>query len=262
MRYSFLCYYTLHAGGLVGVAAGLAREGEIYGNRLDQASELIKDFYSEDEDHQSDDIYKSLKVECSRRIRSYIHIQKSRSQNHASVSTMFETYPVIASLTPDLQLKSCLIVMRGHLNVVPYLSSKYLTMEEQSEVAMQCAFIDFAAGERVIPRKSVGNMGPGVLVMVSGIAIHCSNSISKKSRVVTCGMTFGENSVLLEDKLLSPMEEELKFFTFSRVAFIPRRAILNALNSENAWKNCGRWRYLMAIMISQTRSQLHTQNPT
>jgi len=249
-------------GGLVGVAAGLGREGEIYGNRLDQASELIKDFYSEDED-QSDNIYKSLKVECSRRIRSYIHIQKSRSQNHASVSTMFETYPVIASLTPDLQLKSCLIVLRGHLNVVPYLSSKYLTMEEQSEVAMQCAFIEFAAGERVIPRKSVGNMGPGVLVMVSGMAIHCSNSISKKSRVVTGSMAFGENAVLLEDKLFSPMEDELKFFTFSRVAFIPRRAILNALlTSENAWKKCGRWRYLMAIMISLKRSQLHTHKKT
>lgn len=253
---------TFYAGGLVGVAAGLGREGEIYGNRLDQASELIKDFYSEDED-QSDNIYKSLKVECSRRIRSYIHIQKSRSQNHASVSTMFETYPVIASLTPDLQLKSCLIVMRGHLNVVPYLSSKYLTMEEQSEVAMQCAFIEFAAGERVIPRKSVGNMGPGVLVMVSGMAIHCSNSISKKSRVVTGSMAFGENAVLLEDKLFSPMEDELKFFTFSRVAFIPRRAILNALlTSENAWKKCGRWRYLMAIMISLKRSQLHTHKKT
>lgn len=242
---------------MVGVAAGLGREGEIYGNRLDQASALIKDFYSDDED-QGDDIYRSLKVECSRRIRSYIHIQKSRSLHHASVSTMFDTYPVIPSLTPDLQLKSCLIVMRSYLNVIPYLSSKYLTMEEQSAVAIQCAFIEFAAGERVIPRKSVGNMGPGVVVMVSGTAIHCSNSIWKKSRVVTGGIAFGENSVLLEDKLLSPMEDELEFFTFSRFAFIPRRAILQALTSEIAWKNCGRWRYLMAIMISQTRSQLQT----
>jgi hypothetical protein len=239
-------------GGLVGVAAGLGRESEIYGNRLDEASELINDFDFDDD--QDDEIYKIQKLECSRRIRSYIHTQKARSQNKISVSTVFETYPVLPTLTPDLQLKSCLIVMRRYLDAVPYLSSKYLTMEEQSEVATQCSFVDFAAGERVVPRRSVGHMGPGVLVMLCGMAIRCSNIRSYPTKVIAGGMPFGENSVLLEDELVAAIEEELQYFTFSRVVFIPRKAILNALRSEVAWKECGRWRYLIALMLLQKLS--------
>lgn len=234
-------------GGFVGVASGLGRKGEIYGTRLDDASELIKDFKS-DEDND-DTFFGLLKSECSRSIRSYIQTQNSRSHSNVSVSTMFEAYPVLSSLTPNLQLMSCLIVMRKYLETIPYLSSKYLTMGEQSEVAMQCAFIDFAAGERVIPHKTVGQMGPGVLVMARGLAVRRQNPGFSPTRVVASGMPFGENSVLLEDTLLGLVNDELRYVTFSSAVFIPRKAILEALRSEMAWKGCGRWRYLMALML-------------
>lgn len=234
-------------GGFVGVASGLGRKGEIYGTRLDEANKLIKDFES---DEDKNDIYFGpLKSECSRSIKSYIHTQNSRSHSNVSVSSIFEAYPVLPSLTPNLQLMSCLIVMRKYLEAVPYLSSKYLTMEEQSEVAMQCAFIDFAAGERVVPRKTVGQLGPGVLVMARGLAVRRRNPGFNPTRVVTSGMPFGENSVLLENTLLSPINDELRYVTFSSSVFIPRRAILEALRSEMAWKGCGRWRYLIALLL-------------
>lgn len=152
----FQCYFFSFPGGFVGVASGLGRKEGIYGTRLDEANELIKDFES-DED-KNDIFFGPIKSECSRSIKSYIHTQNSRSHSNVSVSTIFEAYPVLPSLTPNLQLTSCLIVMRKYLETIPYLSSKYLTMEEQSEVAMQCAFIDFAAGERVVPRKTVGHL--------------------------------------------------------------------------------------------------------
>jgi len=68
--------------------------------------------------------------------------------------------------------------MRKYLETIPYLSSKYLRMGEQSDVAMQCA----------VWRKfsSFGGytFGPSALLFVLGIPKHRIVSVRYKDRIV------------------------------------------------------------------------------
>eukprot|EP00590_Aulacoseira_subarctica_P006605 CAMPEP_0172435352 /NCGR_PEP_ID=MMETSP1064-20121228/71131_1 /TAXON_ID=202472 /ORGANISM="Aulacoseira subarctica , Strain CCAP 1002/5" /LENGTH=473 /DNA_ID=CAMNT_0013183655 /DNA_START=590 /DNA_END=2008 /DNA_ORIENTATION=- len=237
MLMSGICWAYI-IGGLVGIAAGLGKRDDIYGTRLDQAGELIKDFVAKG--NESDNTYDSLKLECSKSIHSYIHTQTDRSQQTASISTLIEAYPVLDSLPPELQRISCLLVTRKYLEVIPYLSSKYLTVEEQSGVAVQCAFVDFPSRECVRPVQSVGRLGAGALVVVSGLA-GFFNEKRKMYSFIGSGMPFGENDILLDNES-NDAGNELRFLTFSRAVFIPKKAILDALKgSKAAWKGCARW---------------------
>jgi len=247
MLMSGICWAYI-IGGLVGIAAGLGKRDDIYGARLDQAGELIRDFVATE--NESDPEYNSLKLECSKSIHSYIHTQMDRSQQTASIRTLIEAYPVLDSLPPELQRISCLLVTRKYLEAVPYLSSRYLTIEEQSKVAVQCAYVDFAAGECVRPVQSVGRLGAGVLVIISGIAAVFRERRQTFS-FISNGMSFDENKILLDNEIYSA-GDELRFITFTRVVFIPRQTILDLLRTnDTAWKGCARWRYLVSLMLSQ-----------
>ena len=256
MLMSGICWAYI-IGGLVGIAAGLGKRDDIYGTRLDQAGELIRDFVAKE--NESDHEYNSLKLECSKSIHSYIHTQTARSQQTASISTLIEAYPVLDSLPPELQRMSCLLVTRKYLEAIPYLSSKYLTVEEQSEVAVQCAFVEFPSRECVRPVQSVGRLGAGALIVVSGIA-GFFNEKRKIYSFIGSGMPFGENDILLDNES-NVAGDELRFLTFSRAVFIPKKAILDALKgSKAAWKGCARWRYLVSLMLSTTVAQYHRES--
>jgi len=178
---------------------------------------------------------------------------------------LFKTYPVLESLTPEMQLMSSLLVMRKYLEVVPYLSSKYLTPGEQSAVALQCVYVDFAAGETTEPRQGINHLGVGAIVVHSGMAVW-RGVVRKRTggqwiNFVTSGMAFGEMSVLVEDELYRGTQSELKFLTFSKVVFIPRKAILDALeHSKTAWKACARWKYLISLLLSEKVAQYERQS--
>jgi len=246
-------------GGLVGVASKLERTNDIYGARLDQAGELIRDFENGDDDPDS------LKRTLSKRIKMYIHTQHFRSQSPASMNGLFQAYPVLESLTPEMQRISSLLLMRKYLESVPYLSSKYLTPEEQSAVALQCVYVDFAAGETAEPRQGINHLGVGIIIIHSGVAVF-RGELGKRTRgawfnFLTSGMAFGTNAVLLEDVTYQKKESELNFLTFTKVVFIPRKAILDALeNSKTAWKACARWKYLISLLLSERIAQYERQS--
>ena len=225
-------------GGLVGVTNGMREKEANEGARMDEARELISDFHAKDN-------YKKM---WSDKIKTYIQIQHIRSNKPASMIHLYQAYPVLKSLTPEMQCASSYLLMNKYLESVTYLSSKFLSMEEQSKLAFQCTFVDFAAGENASPRLGVDHLGAGLFIMKRGIAIH-PGVVGRSANFILAGMSFGNGEVLLEDNLCP--HRNLHFITFSKVIFVPRNAILEVLRlNKRAWKECGRWRYLASLMIS------------
>lgn len=234
-------FLHVNTSGLVEVAGGLYKKEFLKRTRLDKAREMIGDF-------ETDDAYKELRSKILR----FIHAQQIRSQMESSIGNLYQAYPVLESLTPELQRISSFLLIRKYLETVPYLSSKFLTVEEQSELALRCAFVEFAAGEKVTPRSGINHLGVGILVMRSGIAMQSRHGSQRFStNFFHSGKPFGLCEVLLEDELSQGAERTLYFMTFSKVVFIPRTAILTTLKlNKKAWKDCARWRYLASLMLA------------
>jgi len=152
------------------------------------------------------------------------------------------------------------MILREDLESVPYLSSQYLTFEEQALVAMECVMMEFGAGEVVdLENIGVNDLGRGIFVIRRGVAYvfdyYSENRFT--SVVLTGGMSFGSFKVLVEDGHWRA-KARLKFLTFTKVTFIPRKAVLAALKkNEKAWKDCGRWRYVRAMLTGMTKKKMH-----
>ena len=62
-------------------------------------------------------------------------------------------------------------------------------------------------------------------------------------------MAFDRGKVLVSSSI-NAAEGVVKFLTFSKVLFIPRTAIMDALKkNDRAWKDCARWIYLKTLML-------------
>jgi hypothetical protein len=248
-------------GGLVGVASGMNVRAEAYRTRIDQANELIQEFEDPDEINEADDVGIQSK-QVAKHIRKYIHKQFTMSKGEACMNTIPGFFPVFETLTPELQKASSVLLVNRYLKVVPYLSSKYMSSEDQSIVAMQSIDLEFASGETIDIQSPVEGLGRGVYIFRGGCAFansHSQKSVSKvefsKISLITAGMCYGEDKVLLEDDNKAA-QGMLKFLTFSQVVFIPREAVLDALKkSEKAWKDCARWIYVRALLLAKLEEE-------
>jgi hypothetical protein len=237
-------------GGLVGVTVAMNARSEIYRERIDQANTMIKDFDAgnmlkgSSPDIQATEVARDLEE----RIKNYIYNQFMRSNHTACVSDLSQTYPVLETLSPDLQRLSALMVFKDDLETVPYLSSRFLSIEARSEVAMECVFLEFAAGEVIDTEKGVGDLGRGIFVFRKGLGVlHNHFSLA--------GMPCGFGKVLVEDGHPA-VEGNLYFLNFAKVVFIPRKAVLVALAKHpNAWKECARWIYFLTTLHSARRME-------
>jgi len=138
-----------------------------------------------------------------------------------------------------------------------------LTFEEQALVAMECVMMEFGAGEVVdLENIDFKDLGRGIFVLRRGVAFGFEYNSKNRFKYVllTGGMSFGSSKVLVEDGH-SRVKARLKFLTFAKVTFIPRKAILAALGkNEKSWKDCGRWRYLRAVIMSVTEKHVQVFN--
>jgi hypothetical protein len=232
-------------GGLVGVTAAMNSRSEIYRERIDQANEMIQNF---DAGHvlkgNGPDVQAAQDSgDLGRRIKDYIHNQYVMSDHTACVSDLSQTYPVLETLSPDLQRLSALMVFKDDLETVPYLSSRFLTIEARSKVAMECVFLEFAAGEVIDIEKGVGDLGRGIFSFRKGLGLlHRHYSLP--------GMPCGDGIVLVEDGHPA-VKGRLHFLNFAKVVFIPRKAVLAALaKNPTAWKECARWIYFLTTLHS------------
>jgi hypothetical protein len=232
-------------GGLVGVNGAMNARSEIYRERIDDANRMIKEFDAGDRLIGSDsDIQAAEEArDLEHRIKSYIYNQYTMSNSTACVSNLSQTFPVIETLSPDLQRLSALMLFKDDLETVPYLSSRFLTNAARSEVAMECVLLEFAAGEVFDIEKGVGDLGRGILVFRKGLG-HLQSHYSLP------GMPCGDGKVLVEDDHQA-CKGYLHFLSFSKVVFIPRKAVLAALAKHpTAWKKCARWKYFMTTLHS------------
>ena len=73
--------------------------------------------------------------------------------------------------------------------------------------------------------------------------------------IVTTDTAFGGSQTLVEDDTCKDSLGMLEILAFSKVVFIPRSAVLKALDrNPRAWKDCARWKYLQEV-LRQSRSQ-------
>jgi len=84
---------------------------------------------------------------------------------------------ILATLTPELSRAACYFLLREFIEKVRYLSSTYLSLEEQGALAQKCLFMEFAAGDVYRSGDGIGKDGQrGIVILQSGCAIACRRS--------------------------------------------------------------------------------------
>lgn len=243
-------------GGLVGVAAGFNQQEEEYGLRSDQANDLIR--YFPQFDRNSDEASDVHSV--AKNIRKYIYKQHKHSNNTMCASTMNDNFPVFDSLSPQLQQWSSIMLMKEYLEIIPYLSSQFLNLEDQAEVAIQCSMLEFPAGEVLRSDSGMQGLGRGILIMKSGCAFASKVTANhmRKNRVITVGTVVGMGKVLLEEGHPLIKGDLIHFLTYSKVLFIPRDVVWAALekNDRSAWSRCASWVYVRTLLGSCTQTEI------
>ena len=252
------------------VAAGMNAREDVFNSRCDEANFLISYFNEPivatcgraklsdrmsvvDELHQPDNL---TAEEVAKRIRLFIHHQyRDTAGTSASLNSIDDLFPVIPTLPPELQMLASLLVLQKELETVPYLSSRYLTIEEQCRVAMACKLFEFSTGE--IIRLNEFEYGRGIFVLRHGCAFVERNNSDKplldRFQLLTAGSAFDSGKVLIEQE--NPASRGiLKFVTFGTVIFVPESAVSAVLKkNKRAWKECGRWIYLKTILRDQEK---------
>eukprot|EP00934_Nitzschia_sp_Nitz4_P004066 Nitzschia sp. Nitz4//scaffold185_size43419//2298//4187//NITZ4_007292-RA/size43419-processed-gene-0.78-mRNA-1//-1//CDS//3329539682//4056//frame0 len=271
-------------GGLVGVVTAMEVKGERFRERIDEANTLIEAFLPEEgrglfpHNHK----HKPTKAELgtltyqqylerrkvAKRIRKYVYAQNDQFRSTARFrSELEDKFPILETLSPQLQRSSMLMVYKMFLEKVPYLSSKFLSFEEQSLVARQCMILEFPAEEVYHMDGVVGHdnhdederevqFGRGILIQKSGI-LWRSSSLCKRMNPMSKGVV-GDGSVLLEDSKFRDEDAGsfVRFMTFSTILFVPRSAVLSALaRNPQAWAESARWKYLAAALVQKAKDQ-------
>ena len=252
-------------GGLVGVAASADPVNEVYRYRIDQANELIKEFYLNQVNYHDRDksYYQSNEIShAAKSIRRYLLDQKEKCRNAGFTSNLIERFPVVETLSPQLQRMSSLLVVRNHLETIPYISSCFLSSSEQSYVAENCIFLEYPGGEKLeITNRYIENLGRGVLLITEGCVSSVKEQCSKnweKTRLLMGGDVIGEDEVLVENsnRALADTTDYVFFLSYTKLIFIPQDAIMDALSrNQKAWKDCARWKYLKILILLNNAQQ-------
>ena len=270
--------WAYFVGSLVGVAAGFNAEEESFNQRADEANALIRFFNKPTfgksrnatltgiNDH---DMHMSIvgsfdqptslnEAMVAKRIRQFIFEQYKVSPASSSINGMEDIFPILSTLPPELQKMSAVLVLQKDLEVVPYLSSKFLSMEEQCRVALSCKLLEFSPDEVV--KLNEFELGRGVFVLKSGCAFvvrnNHDNPLKDRFQLLTAGSAFGTGKVLIDEG--HPASKGLlKFLTMGAVVFIPISTISAILEkNKNAWKNCARWKYVATMLRDRPKPKV------
>jgi len=195
----------------------------------------------------------SVYKDSTKRVRRFITHQRDRATKKwldpNNQSTLTESYPTLSILSPELQRVCALHLTHSLLETIPYLSTKYLSPEEQAKVAMECISLEFTAGEKF---REHSELGRGVLIFRQGFGVSSRNS---KRKSVTLRRDLRDKPIDVDDILVDDdyqREHQLvyHFVGYTKVLFVPRSAIMDVFaNNERVWKECARWRYFMAMFV-------------
>lgn len=197
---------------------------------------------------------KGLRHDVGRRIRKFVLDQMERDENVKSCfSSLNEEFLAFGSLSQELQRMSSYLIFKSYLNAVPYLSSRYLNVDQQSLISLKCKLRCFAAGETFTfnSASSYDNENErGIFILIRGYGFIKSSYRSGPRPIfyLKVGDAFGFEQVLIEDKDLKE-SGEIKFPLFTRILFIPRNVVLDTFDRNPlVWKDCGRWLYFRYLL--------------
>ena len=229
-------------------------ESEEYVNQMDAANKMMRDFTEK----KLPESVVPGREKSSQRVRQFLTKQrdtKSKSWAHASAYRLEDAYPTLRVLSPALRQVCALHLAHSFLETVPYLSSRYLSPQEQAVVAEGSVTLEFSRAEAFSAHPDLGR---GLLIFRQGIVTA--------SRLVGRDFTWHSglvdkpidvNEVLVEDEFAKEHHLVYHSVGFARAFFVPRSVILTALeNNEAAWKECARWRYFLgALVLSSEKSK-------
>ncbi len=246
-------YWAFVIGHLVSVVEFINKHHAQYKMRMEEANDMLASF-SPPSGSDGEVVVGDCRI-VSRRIRRYITSQYEKSRparnDFRNSVTLVDAYPALGNLSLELQKLSSLHLIRHYLEQVPYLSSKYLSPEEQSRIAFGSKMLEFTKGEAFAKHPVHGR---GIIFVTRG---YC---ISTKSAILRSGNRFnnhdepiGGDDVLVEDEFMARASYQLHFISFSQCVFIPRGVVMEILAENHfAWKECARWRYLQACLLRRT----------
>jgi len=267
--------WAYFVGSLVGVAAGFNAAEESFNQRADEANALIRSFKKPTFKEQNHPTAVSLDMHMSssagsfdqpsnlnkamvaKRIRQFIYEQHKQSIASSSINGMEEIFPILSTLPPELQKMAAGLVLQKDLETVPYLSSRFLSMEEQCRIALACKLLEFSSDEVV--KLDEFELGRGIFVLKYGCAFVVRNNndkpLKESFQLITAGSAFGTGKVLIDED--HPASKGLlKFLTMGTVVFIPISIIVTTLDeNKNAWKNCARWKYAATMLRDRPKKK-------
>jgi len=242
-------FWAYIIGSLVEVVQGLGSTSQEYISRMNDANQMVKDFTVKE---LPESVAGSMHKKSSKRVRRFITNQRdvaTKNWSESNAYTLAESYPTLSILSPELRQFCALHLTYSLLETIPYLSSKYLSPEEQAEIAMQCVTLEFATAEKFTAHPDLGR---GILIFKRGFATVSRNVPSKFLRWQKDikDKPIDVDEVLVEDEYLEERQLVFHFVGFTKVFFVPRSAIMSILEkNERAWKDCARWRYFKAGFV-------------
>mmetsp|Transcript_5639 Transcript_5639/g.14109 ORF Transcript_5639/g.14109 Transcript_5639/m.14109 type:complete len:550 (-) Transcript_5639:868-2517(-) len=246
-------FWAYIIGNIVEVAQSMGSVNREYLTRMSEANQMMRDFTTKELAESS----LTVRTNSLKRVRHFITSQRDATDkgwlDSNNVCTLYDAYPTLNTLSPELQKVCALHLTQSLLETIPYLSSKNISPEEQAYIALQCRTIEFSTSEKF---DSYTDLGRGILIIRRGFAVLSRNGAKKsfvwRENLIDQPMDVDE--VLVEDNYFEENRLVHHFVGFSKVLFVPRSAIMSVLEkNEKAWK-CARWRYFMASFILYTLS--------
>ena len=257
-------FWAYAIGNIIQILDHVHSREMFYKVKMDSANSLINSFSPIDPNREPDYGVGDAEVLASR-IRRFLTEQYNKTSRLSPDSEfnskkLEEVYPLIEHLSPELRQLTSLHLHRGVLEKIPYLSSKYLSPTEQSEVAFKCVFIEFARGETFYEDIQYGR---GVLLLKNGFCMATRKSKPEQKRWYTRGEPIGINDVLVDGDFLGRDEKRrLTFYSYSLALYIPRSVIMKVLKKRpDIWKDCARWCYLQACLLKWAREKNKRELP-
>eukprot|EP00956_Cyclotella_meneghiniana_P024715 scaffold50014_cov66-Cyclotella_meneghiniana.AAC.7 len=250
-------FWAYIIGALVDAVSMMGKIEREYVDSMDEANQMVKDFQVKRLPNKITGSSFSEKVKVSKRVRRFITEQRDRattkSMSYETADTLEERYPTLTIVSPELRRMCALHLTHPFIEAVPYLSSKYLSPDEQAYVALNSLNLEFGTGETF---KSHKDHGRGILISRGGFFFTVRHSQRElRMRKAKTGIPPDMFEVLVEDNLHPERQLTYHFAGFTKVFFIPRSVIMEILaNNEQAWKDCARWGYAGAAMILGMKS--------
>lgn len=170
-------FWAYIIGNLVEAVTSMGSVTRQYVERMDQANQMVKDFTLEELPNEVTGT--TTYSTTSKRVRRFITSQRdkatAKSRASHNGSTLVESYPTLEILSTELQRVCALHLTHSLIETVPYLSSKYLSPEEQAEIALNSVTLQFSSGEQFSEHPELGR---GILIFRQGFGFPSRNPAS------------------------------------------------------------------------------------